>query len=420
MTAPPLLAAESIGLSGCRICGSRRFETLANLGLSPVSNALVEPENIAAPELFFPLHAVFCVECHLVQIGAFHRPSEIFNSDYAYFSSFSSTWLEHAERFAVSIGTRLPLRSQDLVVEVASNDGYLLKHFLDRDLRVIGIEPSSNVAEAAIARGIDTRVEFFGRDSARKLAASAGRARLIIANNVLAHVPDLNDFVGGFTELLSSEGLVSIEVPHLLSLMTLTQFDTIYHEHYSYFSLSVLERLFRDHSMTVVDVERIGTHGGSLRVFVRNRPDCLRSDVVGEVLAEEEAAGLNSASRLRSFASQVERVKYDLVDFLIEMKRNGKRVAAYGAAAKGTTLLNYCGVKDDLVAFVSDLSPRKRGRFVPGCRIAIADPDRIREERPDVILILAWNLRDEIERQLAFVREWDGKFAVAIPRLELF
>ena len=399
---------------------STDLATLIDLGMSPVSNDLVEPCSVALPEILFPLHVMVCASCLLVQIGEFHKPSDIFGSDYAYFSSFSTTWLEHARVFSERVLDRVHLAEGDLVVEIASNDGYLLQNFIGKGLDVLGIEPAANVAEVAVRRGVPTEVAFFGQELAQTIVRKRGNAGLVVANNVLAHVPDINDFVSGLSELVGKHGLLSIEVPHLLALFQNVQFDTIYHEHYCYFSLGTLRAIFKAHGMTVIDVERIPTHGGSLRIFVKNGIQLSESAHIGEILREEAEGGLGSASAMRGFAARVSGIKNRFLTFLLEAHERGATVAGYGAAAKSTTFLNYCGVRSDLLTFVADISPRKQGRFIPGCRIAIVPPDAIQKARPDYVVIFAWNLRQEIVLQLQSIRSWNGKFVVALPDLQIF
>jgi SAM-dependent methyltransferase len=351
-----------------------------------------------------------------VQLEEFESPEAIF-SDYAYFSSYSDSWLAHAERYAAAMSARFGIGPASRVVEIASNDGYLLQYFKQRDVPVLGIEPAANVARAAEARGIPTRVEFFGAACARRLAAAGEQADLAVANNVLAHVPGLTDFVEGLRLLLAPGGVATCEFPHLLKLILGNQFDTIYHEHFSYFSLLAAQRVFAAHSLTVFDVEELPTHGGSLRVFLRHAGEAARAPTgnVAKVLADERAAGLDRLERYAAFQERVSETKRDLLDFLIGAKRAGKRIAAYGAAAKGNTLLNYCGVRSDFVDYVVDRSPHKQGRYLPGTHLPIVPPERIRETRPDYLLILPWNIREEVMAQNAFIKEWGGQFVVPIP-----
>jgi SAM-dependent methyltransferase len=391
-----------------------------DLGASPLSNAFLTADALLGPETHWPLNVYVCGRCLLVQLPAFEAPAAIFDGRYAYFSSFSDTWLAHARKYADEMRARLALGPKSLVVEVASNDGYLLRWFQDAGVPVLGIEPTANTAEAARKLGIRTRVAFFGSALARELRAEGHAADLTIANNVLAHVPDLHDFVEGFRLLLKPDGVATFEFPHVLQLMRHTQFDTIYHEHFSYLSLLCVERVFAEHELVVHDVEKLSTHGGSLRVFAGHAAAkrAISARVVA-LRAKEEAAGLHCIEGYTGFASQVQRVKDELLDFLIQTKRAGKSVAGYGAPAKGNTLLNYCGVRSDLLPYTVDRSPHKQGMFLPGVRIPIHAPERILETRPDVVLILPWNIQGEITEQMKAVRSWGGRFAVPIPRLEI-
>jgi SAM-dependent methyltransferase len=403
----------------CRFCGRPLFLSFADLGVQPLANSYLEPGDLGKPETFYPLHVYVCEECWLVQLPQAATPEAIF-SDYAYFSSFSESWLRHAERYAEAMTPRLVLGAASRVVEIASNDGYLLRFFKERGVPVLGIEPAANVAAAAEALGIPTVVRFFGTELARELAAQGTRADLLVGNNVLAHVPDLNDFVQGLATLLAPDGVLTMEFPHLLRLMHEDQFDTIYHEHFSYFSLSAARRIFAAHGLVVVDVEELPTHGGSLRVYARHAGDAGPvDDRVAELLARERMAGLDRPGPYRAFAERVRRVKRQLLRFLLDARERGESIAGYGAPAKGNTLLNYCGVGTDLLDYTVDRSPHKQGRYLPGTRIPIHDPDRLRETRPDYVLILPWNLKDEIMGQMADVRSWGGKFVVAIPEVRV-
>lgn len=404
----------------CRFCTAPLSHVFVDLGASPLANSYLEPADLRKAERFYPLCVYVCGECLLVQLPEEERPEEIF-SDYAYFSSYSESWLRHAREYAEAMISRFGLGPSHQVVEVASNDGYLLRWFVERGIQVLGIEPAGNVAQAAEAAGIPTVVKFFGAETARHLADRGTRADLLVGNNVLAHVPDLNDFVAGLAILLAERGVLTMEFPHLLRLMEEDQFDTIYHEHYSYFSFTTVRRVFSAHGLTLFDVEELPTHGGSLRIYARHDRD--DSKPVGErvqaLLAREEEVGLISLDAYRSFTERVERVKRGLLRFLIQAKEEGKTVAGYGAPAKGNTLLNYCGIRTDFVDYTVDRSPHKQGRFLPGTRIPIHAPDRLRETRPDYVLILPWNLKEEIVEQMADVRSWGGKFVVAIPEVEV-
>jgi SAM-dependent methyltransferase len=366
-------------------------------------------------EPFYPLHARVCSECFLVQLEEFASPESIF-SDYVYFSSYSSTWLEHAFRYAEYATSRFGLSSKSLVIEVGSNDGYLLQYFAQRGIPVVGVEPARNVADVARAKGIPTEARFFGEGTARELA-SRGRADLLVANNVLAHVPDLNDFVAGITTLLAPRGTATLEFPHLLRLVEEEQFDTIYHEHFSYFSLTTVERVFAAHGLIITDVEEWPTHGGSLRIFASRRGET--SAHVHELRAREEAAGLEDLETYKSFGPRVRRAKREILSFLIGAKEAGEAIVGYGAPAKGNTLLNFCGIGTDFIDYTVDRNPHKQGRYLPGTHIPIFAPAEIRRTRPDTIFVLPWNLREEIIEEMSFVREWGGRFLVRSPQLQV-
>ena len=402
----------------CRNCGSALRTELVDLGATPLANAFLRPEQLRSVEPHLPLCAWVCSRCFLVQLEAFERPEEIF-SDYAYYSSWSSSWLAHAAAFVDASVQRLGLGPDSFVVEVASNDGYLLRRVVERGIRALGIEPAANVAEAAVAAGVDTRVAFFGHALGAEIAAT-GKADLIVANNVLAHVPDLHDFVGGFSELLGPEGNLSIEFPHLLELIVDCQYDTIYHEHFSYFSLRTAMDVLAGHGLDVIDVETLPTHGGSLRLWVcHTAAGRVASPAIAEVLRREHAAGLDSLDTYATFRGRVAARKRELLTTLIGLRENGMRVAAYGAAAKGNTLLNHCGIDPDLVEFVVDLSTEKQGRFLPGTRLPVLAPSALDERRPDVLLILPWNLQDEIVESTARIRDWGGRWLLQRPTLHL-
>jgi SAM-dependent methyltransferase len=404
----------------CRFCAAPLTETFVDLGMSPLSNAFVAPERAFAMEKFYPLHAFVCGACRLVQLPAVESPEAIFD-DYLYFSSYSDTWLRHAEAYAAAMVARLGLSGQSLVVEIASNDGYLLQYFRGAGIPVLGVEPARNVAAVAQGKGIPTDIAFFGEGTARRLKATGAAPDLIAANNVLAHVPDLNDFVAGLKLLLAPSGVATIEFPHLLRLIDENQFDTIYHEHFSYFSLLTAERIFARHGLALFDVEELPTHGGSLRVHLRHAeraaPPIAAS--VEALRRREQAAGLDGPAPYRRFAEAVADTKAAILDFLIEARRHGKRVAGYGAPAKGNTLLNYCGIRTDLIAFTVDRSPHKQGMLLPGTHIPIRAPEALLEARPDYVLILPWNLKDEIMVQMAAIRDWGGRFVVPIPQLKI-
>jgi SAM-dependent methyltransferase len=419
----------------CRFCDAPLRRKVVDLGTSPLANSYVAPEDLDRPETFYPLVAYLCESCFLVQLpdseGA-ANPEEIFG-EYAYFSSYSTSWVEHARAYAEMAIGRFGLGPESLVVELASNDGYLLRHFRERGVPVLGIEPAKNVAEAAVAAGIPTMNAFFGEAKARELVAEGKRADLVVGNNVLAHVPALNDFVAGIAVLLAEDGVATLELPHLLRLLDEHQFDTIYHEHFSYFSFHTVSKVFERFGLDLFDVDELSTHGGSLRIYaqhdserpsgaaraVRSRRTSESSARVAELLRREEEAGLLDPATYDAFEERVRSTKRKLLRFLLEAKERGERVMGYGAPAKGNTLLNYCGVGPDLLELTVDRSPHKQGLHLPGTRIPIAAPDRLREERPDYVLILPWNLKDEIVEQMADVRGWGGRFVVAIPEVEV-
>jgi SAM-dependent methyltransferase len=403
--------------AACRLCSAPLRATFADLGVSPLANSYLAEAELGAPETFFPLHVFVCEQCFLVQLPVHESAESIFRDDYAYFSSYSESWVDHARRFAEAAIERFGLDESSRVIEVASNDGYLLQFFAARGIDVLGVEPARNVAEAAVERGIPTLTEFFDEQLAARLAAEGRKGDLLVGNNVLAHVPAVHGFVEGLSLALAPGGVVSMEFPHLLELIEKTEFDTIYHEHFSYFSLLAVERLFAEHGMTIFDVEELPTHGGSLRISARHAEDGSRpvEPRVGELRDRERAAGLDRLETYTGFGDAVQTVKRNLLDFLIQALGRGERIAGYGAAAKGNTLLNYCGVGPDFLDYVVDRSPHKQGRYLPGSRIAIHGPERVAETKPDWLLILPWNLEDEIVEQMAHVREWGGRFVVPIP-----
>jgi SAM-dependent methyltransferase len=403
----------------CRFCGSQLETVFVDLGMSPPSNALVTQERLTTMERFYPLRVYVCGTCFLVQLEEFETPSDIF-SDYAYFSSYSTSWLEHCRRYAREVAAELSLGPAHHVVEIASNDGYLLQYFREIGVPVLGVEPAANVAKVAVERGIPTEVAFFGAKTARRLAGDNKSANLIVANNVLAHVPDINDFVEGVRIALEPGGTATFEFPHLLQLVRQNQFDTIYHEHYSYLSALTVSKIFAAHGLRIVRIDELSSHGGSLRVWVAHEDDPrATSPSVDAVLRAERAFGLDRLEAYAAFQDAVMSAKRGLLRFLIDARERGERVAAYGAAAKGTTLLNYCGVRTDLVDYVVDRSPHKQNRYLPGCHVPIFDPARVAETRPDYLLILPWNIKDEIVEQMAHIREWGGKFVVPIPKIEI-
>jgi len=406
-----------VGLvSACRACGGRLTVTMADLGLQPASNAFLESPAAFQHEKRYPLRAKACEVCKLVQIDYDVAPQELFGN-YVYFSSYSDDWLAHAKAYCEMARRRFALGPSSLVVELASNDGYLLKNFLGMGIPVLGIDPSDTVAAAAAKIGVPTLVEFFGEKIAGDLARQGRRADLIIGNNVLAHVPQLNDFVAGIALLLRENGNITVEFPHLLELVKHVEFDTIYHEHFSYFSVYAIEQVFSRHGLCIYDVERLPTHGGSLRIFAAHaaRTDLKDSASLGEVRAQESAAGLQDLATYAKFSKRVEECRDSLQAFLATAKREGKRIAAYGAAAKGNTLLNFCGVTSADIAFVADRNPHKQNKFLPGTHIPVVSPEELMQAKPDYVLILPWNLRDEIQHQLAGIRAWGGRFVTPVP-----
>lgn len=405
----------------CRHCQSELTLPLIDLGSAPPSNAYLTSQTLHTPEKYFPLRVLVCTQCWLVQTEDFAQADELFSADYAYFSSFSTTWLKHAEKYVADMVNRFGLDATSHIVEVAANDGYLLQYAKARGIPCLGIEPTTSTADAARAKGIDIVEEFFGIALAQRLVAQGKQADLTVANNVLAHVPDINDFVGGFAALLKPAGVATFEFPHLLNLIEQNQFDTIYHEHYSYLSLTAVQGIFMANGLNVFDVEELPTHGGSLRVYAQRKDSGKREQGpnVAKVLERETAAGMSGKSFYAGFQAKANKVKNDLTAFLIKAQRAGKRVAGYGAAAKGSTLLNYAGVRPDLLVYVVDRNPAKQDKYLPGCRIPIVAEEYLKQNRPDYVVILPWNLRDEVTGQLSYIRTWGGKFVTAIPTLEV-
>ena len=405
----------------CRFCAAPLEEVVADLGTSPLANSLIAPDQLQMMEPTYPLRVYVCDRCFLVQLQEFESAQHIF-SDYSYFSSYSESWLRHCEIYSQRMIAMLGLTAESKVVEVASNDGYLLQYFARAAIPILGIEPAANVAAVAEQRGIPTDVSFFSVATAIRMGDAGQFADLIVANNVLAHVPDINDFVAALRYLLKPQGIVTIEFPHVLNLIELSQFDTIYHEHFSYLSLGVVQRILARHGLTVFDVEELSTHGGSLRIFAQRAESTIRpEDVrVRELRLREQRAGLEDVVAYRNFQQRIVEIKLGLLEFLVAAKRAGKRVAGYGAPAKGNTLLNYCGIGPELLEYTVDLSPHKQTHYLPGVRIPVYSPERIFETRPDFVLILPWNLRDEIAEQMRDIRRWNGRFAVPIPKLEIF
>lgn len=407
-------------LPACISCGAPLRHTFVDLGMSPLCESYVPADRLNHMEPFYPLHVYVCGECFLVQLEEFVSPAEIF-SEYAYFSSYADSWVEHMRRYADAITERLGLGRESFVVEVASNDGYLLQHFVKKGIPVLGIEPAANVAKVAIEKGVPTLVKFFGEETARELAAQGKRADLLCGANVLAQVPRLNDFVKGLAILLAPAGVCTIEFPHVARLMAENQFDTIYHEHFSYFSFLAAERVFAAHGLVLFDVEELPTHGGSLRIYARHAADGSKpiTDRARALRQRELDAGLLRLETYDGFAEQVRETKRKLLEFLIGAKRAGKRIAGYGAPGKGNTLLNYCGIRTDFLDFTVDRNTYKQGKFLPGTRIPIFPPEKLAEARPDYVLILPWNFKDEIVKQMAHVRDWGGRFVVPIPEVRV-
>jgi SAM-dependent methyltransferase len=404
----------------CRLCSAPLTQTFVDLGASPLANSYLEPAQLADGEMFYPLHVRVCAECLLVQLPELASPTEIF-SDYAYFSSYSDSWVDHARRYVDLVAERFRLDQGSSVVEVASNDGYLLQFFQSRGVPVLGVEPAGNVAGAAQERGIPTVVDFFGQRLADRLAAEGHAADLIVGNNVLAHVPDVHDFVEGLRRLLKPNGVITMEFPHLLRLVEERQFDTIYHEHFSYFSFLTARKVLSAHGLEVFDVDELSTHGGSLRLYAQRRSSGRQAvcPSVETLLERERARGFDTLEGHAGFSARVEETKWRLLEFLIECRRQGKRVAGYGGPGKGNTLLNYCGIRTDLLEFTVDRNPYKQGQFLPGTHIPIRHPEALEHARPDFILILPWNLKEEIVAQLSYTREWGARCVVPIPEVEV-
>ena len=406
----------------CRFCKNNLTNEFADLVNSPPSNSYLSAEQLNAPEVFFPLRVFVCEKCFLVQIDEFKKADEIFDENYAYFSSFSTSWLLHSKKYVEMMTARFGFDADSQIIEIASNDGYLLQYFAEKNVPVLGIEPTLSTAQAAREKGIESWTEFFGVELAGKLAAENRQADLLLGNNVLAHVPDINDFVGGLKIALKPAGVITMEFPHVLQLIENNQFDTIYHEHFSYLSFHTVKNIFAEQGLEMFDVEEIPTHGGSLRIFAKHAENETHktTENAANLLKKESAAGITNLDYYLNFQPKIEKVKLDLLTFLIEQKQAGKRVAAYGAAAKGNTLLNYCGVKKDLIDFVVDASPHKQNLFLPASHIPIVDESYIKREKPDFVMILPWNIKDEIVEQLKYIGEWNGKFAAAIPELTVF
>ena len=419
--APELGTIPKESQSRCRFCNTHLQHTFVDLGMSPLCESYLSSGQLNQMEPFYPLHVHVCAKCFLVQLEAYVSPEHIF-SDYAYFSSYSDSWLSHANAYADKMTQQFSIDNRSLVVELASNDGYLLQYFVQKGIPVLGVEPAANVAPDAEKRGVPTLVKFFGTETARELVAAGKQADLLLGNNVLAQVPDLNDFVAGMKILLKPRGVITMEFPHLQRLMEENQFDTIYHEHFSYFSFLTAEKIFAAHGLTLFDVEELSTHGGSLRIFARHAEDSGHPETarVRELRTREHELGYAQVATYSRFSDQVKETKRKLLEFLIHAKRSGKRIAAYGAPGKGNTLLNYCAIRTDFLDYTVDRNPHKHGKFLPGTHIPIYPPDQIRRTRPDYLVILPWNLKHEIMEQNAFIRDWGGQFVVPIPEVKVY
>jgi len=405
----------------CRFCKTKLTDVFIDLFNSPASNSFITKEQLNEPETFFPLKVYTCPECFLVQVDEYKKSDAIFDSNYAYFSSYSTSWLAHAKLYVEKMTNRFGYSTASQVIEVASNDGYLLQYFKEKGIPVLGIEPTANTAEAAKEKGIESVIDFFGVRLAKELAAEGIKADLLLGNNVLAHVPDILDFVGGMKHILKSDGVITMEFPHLMQLVDKNQFDTIYHEHFSYLSFYSVKRIFESQGLEMFDVEEISTHGGSLRIYAKHKEDKSKEidQHVGLLLEKESKKGLTTLSYYENFQQKALKVKLDLIDFLITQKRLGKKVAAYGAAAKGNTLLNYCGIKADLIEYVVDANPHKQNKYLPASHIPVVNEAFLKENKPDFVLILPWNLKDEITKQLSYISDWNGKFVLPIPAIEV-
>ena len=407
-------------MNRCRFCDKQLKYTFADLGVSPLANAYLTTEQTNQMEPFFPLRACVCERCFLVQLPVFQSSEEIF-SEYAYFSSYSDSWLQHAKKYAESMIERFDLGIQSQIIEIASNDGYLLRNFLEKGFSVLGIEPAKNVAEAAIDIGIPTVVKFFGVQTAKELVLDGKYADLLIGNNVLAHVPDVNDLIKGMKIILKPQGIITMEFPHLMRLIDENQFDTIYHEHFSYFSFTTVRQIFMHHDFKIFDVEELPTHGGSLRIYACHSEDHSKETTkrVDNLLEREEVAGFKDLKIYLDFDEKVKTIKRSILSFVNKAKNEGNSIVGYGAPAKGNTLLNYCGIRKDYIDYTVDRSPHKQGYFLPGTHIPIYHPDKIKETQPDYIVILPWNLKDEIMKQMAHIREWNGRFVTLIPEVSI-
>lgn len=404
----------------CRFCHADLTHTFIDLGVSPLANSFIKEKELNRMEPFYPLHTYVCHHCFLVQLEEFEAPEHIFK-DYVYFSSFSDSWLAHAKNYVDAILQRFDMNTHSKVIEIASNDGYLLQYFKEKKIPVLGVEPAANVAVKARQKGIPTKVDFFSESFANELVEEGHKGDLIIANNVLAHVPDLHDFIKGFKRLLTSQGMITVEFPHILNLISQNQFDTIYHEHFSYFSLLTVQDIFNAHELEIFDVEEIPTHGGSLRIYVKHKEDQSKSihSNVRKMMEKEKNNALQCLETYEQFADKVKQTKFKILDFFIQTKKDGKTIVGYGAPAKGNTLLNYCGIGREFLPYTVDRSPFKQGLYLPGTHIPVKSPDIIRETKPDYVFILPWNVKEEIMEQLSFIREWGGEFLITSPDVEV-
>ncbi len=405
----------------CRFCKTELDNVFIDLINSPASNSFLTQEELNEPEVFYPLRVYTCQKCFLVQVDEYKKSDKIFDSRYVYFSSYSTSWLKHAKEYTEMMTKRFSLGTSSRVVEIASNDGYLLQYFKEQNIPVLGVEPTANTAEVAQSKGIESVVDFFGVRLATELAAKNLHADVLLGNNVLAHVPDILDFVGGMKILLKREGVITMEFPHLMQLVDNNQFDTIYHEHFSYLSFTTVKAIFESQGLEMFDVEELPTHGGSLRIFAKHKEDASKkiSGNVINMMTKEKQKGLLDLKYYSGFSEKALKVKIDVLSFLAHAKRDGKTVAGYGAAAKGNTLLNYCGVKNDMISFVVDANPHKQNKFLPASHIPVVNESYLKERRPDYVLVLPWNLKDEITKQLSYIREWNGKFVIPIPELQI-
>ncbi len=405
----------------CRFCNTELKHVFIDLINSPASNSFLTQEQLNEPEVFYPLKVYTCHHCFLVQVDEYKKSDAIFNSDYVYFSSYSTSWLKHAKLYTDKMTERFGLTHESRIVELASNDGYLLQYFKEKNIPVLGIEPTANTADVAIQKGIETIVDFFGIRLAKELVAKNIYADLLLGNNVLAHVPDIIDFVGGMKILLAPKGVITMEFPHLMQLVDNNQFDTIYHEHFSYLSFYTVQKIFESQGLELFDVDEIPTHGGSLRIYAKHIEDSSKpiADNVGTLIKKESAKGLTRLSYYNNFQEKALKIKLDLTEFLLTAKRNRNKIAAYGAAAKGNTLLNYCGIKNDLIEYVVDANPHKQSKWLPASHIPVLSENHLKENKPDYVIILPWNLKDEIVHQLSYIREWGGQFVVPIPYLQI-